>query len=82
MNRGKPFRGLHAIESIIAVILIGVGKSPTSAKLCHFVSSLTSLANLGIFILGVGTYASVQSIINSYANGSIKSPFSCGDNGF
>jgi len=60
MNRGKPFRGLHAIESIIAVILIGVG----------------------IFILGVGTYASVQSIINSYANGSIKSPFSCGDNGF
>ncbi|KAG7575423.1 hypothetical protein FFLO_00242 [Filobasidium floriforme] len=60
MNRGKPFRGLHAIESIIAVILIGVG----------------------IFILGVGTYASVQSIINSYATGSIKSPFSCSDNGF
>lgn len=82
MNRGKPFRGLHAIESIIAVILIGVGKSLPFAKRFHLVSSMTSLVILGIFILGVGTYASVQSIINSYATGSIKSPFSCGDNGF
>ena len=32
-------------------------------------------------IVGVGTYASVQSIINDYSTGAIRDPFSCADNG-
>jgi hypothetical protein len=31
--------------------------------------------------IGAGTYASVQSIIDDYATGSIREPFSCADNG-
>jgi len=32
-------------------------------------------------IVGAGTYASVQSIIDDYAVGAIRAPFSCADNG-
>jgi hypothetical protein len=31
--------------------------------------------------LAAGTYASVQSIIDDYATGAIREPFSCADNG-
>uniref|UniRef100_V5E481 Amino acid transporter transmembrane domain-containing protein n=1 Tax=Kalmanozyma brasiliensis (strain GHG001) TaxID=1365824 RepID=V5E481_KALBG len=34
----------------------------------------------GLFILGPGLYASVQSIIDNYATGSIKAPFTCANN--
>lgn len=36
----------------------------------------------GFFFFGAGTYASVQSIINSYALGAIKTPFTCVNTGF
>lgn len=32
---------------------------------------------IGFFFFGAGTYTAVQSIINSYAKGSIKAPFTC-----
>lgn len=34
----------------------------------------------GLFLLGGGTYGSVEGIISAYATGSIKSAFSCDDN--
>ncbi|CBQ73658.1 related to neutral amino acid permease [Sporisorium reilianum SRZ2] len=34
----------------------------------------------GLFILGPGLYASVESIIDNYSTGSVKSPFTCADN--
>lgn len=34
-----------------------------------------------VLIVGAGTYASVQSIIDDYAVGAIRAPFSCADNG-
>ncbi|CCF51962.1 hypothetical protein NDA11_000609 [Ustilago hordei] len=34
----------------------------------------------GLFILGPGLYVSVQSIIDNYDTGSVKSPFTCADN--
>ncbi|SNX84979.1 related to neutral amino acid permease [Melanopsichium pennsylvanicum] len=34
----------------------------------------------GLFILGPGLYVSVQSIIDNYATGSVKTPFTCADN--
>jgi hypothetical protein len=37
---------------------------------------------VGLFLLGAGTYASVQSIINSYNIGAIKTPFTCVNTGF
>ncbi|KAJ9107959.1 hypothetical protein QFC20_003644 [Naganishia adeliensis] len=37
---------------------------------------------VGFFLFGAGTYASVQSIINSYATGNIKTAFSCVNTGF
>jgi hypothetical protein len=43
------------------------------------ISPYTSRA--GVNLLGAGTYASVQSIIDDYAVGAIRSPFSCADNG-
>ncbi|KAK4688308.1 hypothetical protein P7C73_g1802, partial [Tremellales sp. Uapishka_1] len=36
----------------------------------------------GLFFFGAGTYAAVQSIINSYATGAIKTPFTCVNTGF
>ncbi|GAA5846776.1 hypothetical protein JCM9279_004438 [Rhodotorula babjevae] len=36
----------------------------------------------GMFFFGAGTYASVQSIINSYASGAVKSPFTRANTGF
>ncbi|TIC11489.1 hypothetical protein E3Q15_02614 [Wallemia mellicola] len=36
----------------------------------------------GFVLLGLGTYTSVESIRESYASGSIKSPFSCVNNGY
>lgn len=36
----------------------------------------------GLFFFGAGTYAAVQSIINSYANGAVKAPFQCTNTGF
>lgn len=60
MNRGRPLRGMHLLETILNVIMLIVG----------------------IFIFGVGTYASVQSIMDSYAEGAIKTPFSCANGGF
>ncbi|ORY77795.1 transmembrane amino acid transporter protein-domain-containing protein [Protomyces lactucae-debilis] len=36
---------------------------------------------IGVFILVVGTWASVASIIRSYSSGAVGSPFSCADNG-
>lgn len=36
----------------------------------------------GLFFFIAGTYASVQSIINSYAAGAIKAPFQCTNTGF
>lgn len=32
---------------------------------------------IGMAILGCGTYASVQDIVNQYASGSVRSPFTC-----
>jgi len=40
------------------------------------------LIALGFMILGVGTYASVESIIQSYEAGVVGSPFSCANNGW
>ena len=37
---------------------------------------------VGFVVLGLGTYTSVESIIESYNSGSIKSPFSCTNNGY
>ncbi|PWZ00254.1 hypothetical protein BCV70DRAFT_107454 [Testicularia cyperi] len=34
----------------------------------------------GLFILGPGLYASVESIIQNYQTGSVKAPFTCADN--
>ena len=34
----------------------------------------------GLFVLGPGLYASVQSIIDNYHTGSVRAPFSCADN--
>lgn len=82
MNWGKPFRGRHAIESVFCAILIGVGEFEPTDALLPMACPEPMYGVAGIFILGVGTYASVQSIINSYATGSIKSPFSCANNGF
>lgn len=36
----------------------------------------------GLFFFGAGTYASVQSILNSYAAGAVKKPFQCTNTGF
>jgi len=36
----------------------------------------------GVFFFVAGTYASIQSILNSYANGAIKAPFTCVNSGF
>lgn len=36
---------------------------------------------LGVFFLSVGTYASVQSIIDSYEAGEVGGVFSCASNG-
>ncbi|KAK4050375.1 hypothetical protein OIV83_003444 [Microbotryomycetes sp. JL201] len=36
----------------------------------------------GAFFFVAGTYASIQSIINSYAAGAIKKPFTCANTGF
>lgn len=38
------------------------------------------LLGAGLFILGPGLYASVESIIQDYAAGSIKQPFACANN--
>lgn len=38
------------------------------------------LALAGLFIFGPGTYTSVEAIIQSYATGSVKSPFTCANN--
>ncbi|KDN52260.1 hypothetical protein K437DRAFT_221056 [Tilletiaria anomala UBC 951] len=39
-----------------------------------------ALVPVGIFMLGPGTYTSVQAIIDSYATGAIKAPFGCTSN--
>ena len=36
----------------------------------------------GLFFFGAGTYAAVQSIIDSYHTGNLKSPFRCTNTGF
>lgn len=36
---------------------------------------------IGVYMLGVGTYTSVQSIIDSYAAGSVTGVFTCKSNG-
>lgn len=36
---------------------------------------------IGFFFLGAGTYASVQSIIDSYAAGTVGGVFTCESNG-
>lgn len=36
---------------------------------------------MGVFFLSAGTYASVQSIIDAYASGSVGGVFSCASNG-
>lgn len=43
------------------------------------VIALISIA-AGLFILGAGTYGSVQSIINNYRDGDVSLAFSCADN--
>ena len=42
---------------------------------------ITSAFERWDLILGAGTFASVQSIIDDYAVGTIRAPFSCADNG-
>ncbi|WEW55844.1 hypothetical protein PRK78_001277 [Emydomyces testavorans] len=39
------------------------------------------LIGIGLFFLGPGTYASIQSLLLNYKNGNTRSPFSCADNG-
>ncbi|CAO1618710.1 unnamed protein product [Parajaminaea phylloscopi] len=39
------------------------------------------LVGVGLFVFGVGTYTSVQAIINDYASGAVKAPFTCASNG-
>lgn len=39
------------------------------------------LCLVGLFVFGVGTYTSVQAIINDYASGAVKRPFDCASNG-
>ncbi|KAL8281382.1 hypothetical protein RQP46_006066 [Phenoliferia psychrophenolica] len=46
----------------------------------NFLAALMMIA--GIFFFGAGAYTSVQSIINSYAEGAVKTPFSCVNTGF
>ncbi|KAK4704796.1 hypothetical protein P7C70_g1414, partial [Phenoliferia sp. Uapishka_3] len=36
----------------------------------------------GFFFFGAGAYTSIQSIINSYATGAVKTPFTCVNSGF
>ncbi|VDC08000.1 unnamed protein product [Peniophora sp. CBMAI 1063] len=40
-----------------------------------------ALIGLGLYILGAGTYVSVQSIIDSYRTDTVGSPFTCASNG-
>jgi len=37
---------------------------------------------MGLAILGIGTYASVQDIINQYASGAVRGSFACGQSGY
>ncbi|KAL4809576.1 transmembrane amino acid transporter protein-domain-containing protein [Aspergillus unguis] len=39
------------------------------------------LIGIGLFFLGPGTYASIESVIQNYRAGTVGSPFSCADNG-
>lgn len=39
------------------------------------------LVPVGLFVFGVGIYTSVQAIINDYASGTVKIPFTCASNG-
>ncbi|KAL8743507.1 MAG: hypothetical protein Q9190_004159 [Brigantiaea leucoxantha] len=45
-----------------------------------FVSNVVIII-IGCYMLSAGTYATVQSIINNYAAGSVKGVFACGANG-
>lgn len=36
----------------------------------------------GLFFFGAGTYAAIQSILNSYSTGALTSPFKCTNTGF
>ncbi|KAL2819004.1 transmembrane amino acid transporter protein-domain-containing protein [Aspergillus cavernicola] len=36
---------------------------------------------IGVYFLGPGTYASIESVIQNYEAGTVGSPFSCADNG-
>ena len=40
-----------------------------------------SIILIGLFFLGAGTYTSVQSILDSYAAGSVGGVFTCKSNG-
>lgn len=40
------------------------------------------IALAGFFFFGAGTYASIQSILDSYDKGAIKTPFSSVNSGF
>lgn len=51
--------------------------------LVDFVGGVTNLFLIacGVFMLTVGTYASVQSIIDEYAAGNVSGAFECDSNG-
>ncbi|KAL4939974.1 hypothetical protein BDV06DRAFT_27796 [Aspergillus oleicola] len=40
-----------------------------------------ALIGIGLYFLGPGTYASIESVILNYQAGTVGSPFSCADNG-
>ncbi|KAL2872023.1 putative neutral amino acid permease [Aspergillus lucknowensis] len=39
------------------------------------------LIGIGLYFLGPGTYASIESVIQNYKTGTVGSPFTCADNG-
>ncbi|SCV67981.1 BQ2448_102 [Microbotryum intermedium] len=53
----------------------------TTGRKIEFVVNIAILIT-GIYFFGAGTYASVQSIINSYHAGAVKTPFTKVDTGF
>jgi hypothetical protein len=40
-----------------------------------------AIVAIGFFFLGAGTYTSIQSIIDSYAAGTVSGVFTCASNG-
>lgn len=78
LNRGRRWSSWwKCILTVINISFIFVG----FFFLSIYPPFMTSAFERWDLILGAGTYASVQSIINDYAVGAIRAPFSCADNG-